>query len=71
MFLERYKNCLSLLYYIFLLIPHQFQLAGFCEITISLNQNLSLHFVMVIYLEFWFLVVTPQNSKFWNMTKIH
>jgi hypothetical protein len=38
------------------MILHRVQSAGFCEIIVCLNQNLGYYFVVVVYLEFWFIV---------------
>jgi hypothetical protein len=38
------------------LILHRVQSVEFCEIIASLNQNLGYYFVVLVYLEFWFVV---------------
>jgi hypothetical protein len=54
--LERSQNSLSRLYCAFLLILHRVLSAKFYEVIIGLNQNLGYYFVVVVYLEFWFIV---------------
>jgi hypothetical protein len=55
-FLESSRNSLSLSYFAFFLILHCVESTGFCEIVVCLNQNLSYYFIVVVYLEFWFVV---------------
>jgi hypothetical protein len=55
-FLETSENYLSLSNCACFPILHHVQSEEFCEIVISLNQNLDYCFVVVVSLEFWFVV---------------